>query len=50
VRASGIVVEPKDKVKERIGRSPDAGDALCLALWRPRYFKLDMAGNPETVS
>lgn len=28
-----IKVEPKDKVKERLGRSPDAGDAVAMALW-----------------
>jgi hypothetical protein len=43
VRASGIVVESKVDVKERIGRSPDTGDAACLALWRPRKFRFDIA-------
>lgn len=32
LRAGGIQVEDKDKTKERIGRSPDLGDAACLAL------------------
>jgi hypothetical protein len=41
-RASGLYVEEKVKIKERIGRSPDVGDAACLALWRPRKFKLDI--------
>jgi hypothetical protein len=36
VRASGIVVEPKEKLKERLGRSPDCGDATTLALYEPR--------------
>ncbi len=36
VRASGIAVEAKEKLKERLGRSPDKGDAACLALWQPR--------------
>ncbi len=31
VVASGIKVEPKDKIKERIGRSPDKGDACALS-------------------
>jgi hypothetical protein len=31
VRASGIIVEPKEDIKKRIGRSPDCGDAVCLA-------------------
>ncbi len=33
VRANGIILEPKDKCKERTGRSPDKGDAACLSLW-----------------
>jgi hypothetical protein len=41
-RASGLYVEEKVKIKERIGRSPDVGDAVCLALWRPRKSKLDI--------
>jgi hypothetical protein len=32
VTTSGIKVEAKDEIKRRIGRSPDAGDAVCLAL------------------
>lgn len=34
VRSSGIVVLPKDEIKERIGRSPDVGDAVALAHWQ----------------
>jgi hypothetical protein len=41
-RASGLQVESKQDIKERIGRSPDVGDAVCLALWRPRLFKFDI--------
>jgi hypothetical protein len=41
-RASGLYVEEKVKIKERIGRSPDVGDAVCLALWRPRKFRYDV--------
>ncbi len=40
VRASGIVVEAKEKIKERIGRSPDCGDAVCLSHLRPQKRKL----------
>lgn len=29
--AAGIQIEPKDKIKERIGRSPDEGEAILLA-------------------
>ncbi len=39
VRASGIVVEPKEKIKERLGRSPDVGDAVALAHLRPQRVK-----------
>lgn len=28
-----IRVEPKDKVKEKLGRSPDFGDAVAMAYW-----------------
>jgi hypothetical protein len=35
VRASGIAVEAKEKLKERIGRSPDAGDAVALHFSQP---------------
>lgn len=28
-----IFVEPKDKVTERLGRSPDRGDAVVMAFW-----------------
>ncbi len=32
----GIRIEAKDDIKERIGRSPDRGDACVLALWYNR--------------
>ena len=31
LRLSGIQIEPKDDIRERIGRSPDKGDAVVLA-------------------
>jgi len=31
--AGKLKVEPKDKVKARLGRSPDVGDAVVLAFW-----------------
>ncbi|MGH9821716.1 MAG: terminase [Blastocatellia bacterium] len=34
--AAGIVIESKDEVKKRIGRSPDEGDALALAYMPPK--------------
>ena len=42
LRASGIAVEAKEKLKERIGRSPDVGDAVALAHLRPRLRKLNV--------
>lgn len=39
VQANGIKVEPKDDIIERIGRSPDAGDAVVLAWWTPKKKK-----------
>lgn len=28
-----IVIESKDEIRKRLNRSPDKGDAVCLALW-----------------
>lgn len=42
VIASGIIVEPKEDIIKRIGRSPDVGDAVVLAHYIPpgkREFK-----------
>jgi hypothetical protein len=41
VRASGLVIEAKEKVKERIGRSPDVGDAVALAHLRPQKCRFN---------
>jgi hypothetical protein len=32
-----IQVETKDKVVERLGRSPDRGDAIAMAMWADQY-------------
>jgi hypothetical protein len=32
---SGVKVEPKEKIVERLGRSPDCGDAVALAALVP---------------
>ena len=32
--ARGILVRSKDEMKAMLGRSPDAGDAVCLANFR----------------
>jgi len=36
-------VEPKDLVKEKIGRSPDYADMLMMAMWFPIYSGVGMA-------
>lgn len=36
LRAGGVAVESKDDVRERIGRSTDAGDCVALACWPGR--------------
>lgn len=51
-RSNGkIVVEPKDEVKSRLGRSPDRADAFILGLWGAKHirdaskdFRRDKAG------
>jgi hypothetical protein len=32
-RPTGVVIEDKKKLIKRLGRSPDAGDAICLAFF-----------------
>ena len=39
-RSNGkTVVEPKDEVKTRLGRSPDRADALILGLWGAKHIR-----------
>lgn len=40
-----IVVEPKEKLVKRMGRSPDVGDALAMAFWPDA-----MSGRVEVVA
>jgi hypothetical protein len=42
LRAQGITVESKDDLRKRLGRSPDAGDAVALACWVPPRAALVM--------
>jgi hypothetical protein len=42
LKPSGIQLEDKDDIKERIGRSPDKGDAVVLAWWTALYGTSDM--------
>lgn len=39
-----IKVEPKEDVVERLGRSPDKGDAVAMALWAERTGQASFAG------
>ena len=39
-RSNGkIIIEAKDEVKKRLGRSPDRADALILMLWGARFIR-----------
>jgi hypothetical protein len=42
LRGGRIAIESKDEVMARIGRSPDAGDAVCLACWNGMGEPADM--------
>ncbi|HEU4752333.1 MAG TPA: hypothetical protein VFU47_04420 [Armatimonadota bacterium] len=44
-----IQVEVKDKVVERLGRSPDRGDAVAMALWADRHRAAGGAAFVEPV-
>jgi hypothetical protein len=41
-RLFGIIIEPKERINERLGRSTDVGDALCLSLWTGHGFTCDI--------
>lgn len=53
---SRLVLEPKDKIRERVGFSPDVGDALALTFAetircrdagrRPRPYRANSSYNP----
>jgi hypothetical protein len=40
----GILIESKEDIKERIGRSPDAGDAVVLAYYGVKQRKNSAVG------
>jgi hypothetical protein len=42
LKPSGIQLEEKEDIKERIGRSPDKGDAVVLAWWTALYGTYDL--------
>lgn len=35
IQSNGIKIESKDEIKKRLGRSPDCGDAVCMARCEP---------------
>lgn len=47
LRTRGIIIEDKDEVKKRIGRSPDYGDAYCMALIATDKDKTHEAGSED---
>ena len=53
-QAKGVIqVESKDDIKKRLGRSTDSGDAVMMALWRPRKrrkARMTFAGPAERVA
>jgi hypothetical protein len=42
VMSSGIQLEAKEDLKERLGRSPDKGDAVVMAWWTALYGTADL--------
>lgn len=42
-----IVIESKDDIKKRIGRSPDRGDAVTMSFWRENA---SMYSDPDSAS
>ena len=40
ITTRGIKIESKDDIKERIGRSPDCGDAVALTMLAPKTFEI----------
>jgi hypothetical protein len=43
-----IVVEPKDETRKRLGRSPDAGDAVVMSVWDEAPDRDDPDPDPDT--
>lgn len=37
LKTSGIMIEGKEQIKKRLGRSPDCGDAICYANYSKRW-------------
>lgn len=47
---NGIKAEPKDKLKERLGRSPDKGDALVMAYFSGKKISTLIGGWNKSAS
>lgn len=45
-----IILEPKDKLKERTGKSPDLADGFVLTFARPVYINPSVGGIDDDVS
>lgn len=45
--ASGIALQSKDEIRERIGRSPDCGDALAMAHWHKGMVETKAVTTPS---
>ena len=46
VSTAGVLVEDKDDIKKRIGRSPDKGESILLANHRPAVASVTTEANP----
>lgn len=44
-RVGKLKLMPKDKIRDIIGRSPDMGDAFCLACWEPLSIQREESEN-----
>jgi len=44
VSSAGVIIEEKAQIKKRIGRSPDIGDAVMIALQAKQNTPQDLSG------
>ena len=42
-----IIIEPKEDIKETLGRSPDHADAYVIAIWAWPYISMPKISEPE---
>jgi hypothetical protein len=50
LRVNGIQVENKDEIRKRIGRSPDYGDAYCMALIATDKDRIDRTDPRDRIA